>query len=292
MTNRLRGILCIASLAAVVALESGVPPADSAAIPPPTTAVTGDTPPPLDATATPKPEGTLLRYTGQILDERKGYVFFTTGDAYRLAPDVKIDDAKSGGVTALLPETRTFARATFDGATGQVIELGLSPKRLPDEATYDQVKGFAVALSTPYANPDLRPVGGFNGKPVLVVFTVEVPPDTPFSDTVYLATDASGWSATAIKMDRIDALHYRVARNLASGTKLLFRYTLGSWQSAERGQDGLEVTPRVLTVHNSDVQTEKDIVYHWGGSNQFDPGNDQSIPTPFNPIPFNTPPHR
>jgi len=38
---------------------------------------------------------------------------------------------------------------------------------------------------------------GFTGKPVLVVFTVQVPPKTPFGDTIYLATDVSGWSATA-----------------------------------------------------------------------------------------------
>ncbi len=264
----------------------------SAMIPLPQTTVVGDTPPPLSATATPRPRGTLLRYAGQILDYRRGYVFFTTGDAYRVAPDVTIGPVSGKGKTALVPQTRIYAIATFDAATGTIVELDLSSSPIAGEATYDDVTRFAVALSTPYPNPDLNSTFGFNGKPVQVQFTVEVPPDTANDATVYLATDASGWSATAIRMDRVDALHYTVTRDFASGTKLLFRYTLGSWQSAERGQNGLAVPPRALVVGNGDVQSERNVVYHWGGTNEFDPASAQGPPTPFNPIPFNTPPRR
>jgi len=266
--------------------------ARAASLPTPLEAASGETPPPLTATATPSPTGKILKFSGQILDDRAGFVFFTTGDAFRLDPSVKIDDAATGGATKLAPVTRVYARAAFDTGTGHVVELALSPKKLPDEASYDDIKKFAVALSTPFANPDLGTNEGFNGKSVLVVFTVEVPPKTPFADAVYVATDTSGWSATAIRMDRVDALHYRVSRDFGSGSRFLYRYTRGSWQSAERGPNGLEVKPRVFLVRNADIQSKNDVVDSWGDSDQFAPDLNGALPTPFNPVPIVTPPHR
>jgi hypothetical protein len=239
---------------------------------------------------TPSPSGHLLRWTGQILDDRSGFVFFTTGDGFRLDPAATVVDAASGGPTALRPVTRIYARASFDSGNGHVVQLALSHKKLPDEATYDQIQKFAVALSTPAPNPDLGGGAGYSGRAVLVAFTVEVPSRTPLADQVYLATDASGWSATAIRMDRVDGLHYRVSRNFASGTILKYRYTRGSWRSAERNQAGMEPQPHTLLVKDVDVEPVRDIVYSWGDQDQFAPDLGNSIPTPFNPIPFNTPP--
>jgi len=264
--------------------------ARAGAVPTPSAAAQMQTPPPISATATPAPSGELVKFSGQILDYREGFVFFTTGDGFRLDPKVKIDDASTGGPTKLQPETTVYARASFDTGTGRVVELGLSSKHLPTDASYDDIRHFAVALSTPYANPDLTHKEGFTGQAVPVTFTVEVPSRTPFSDSVYLATDASGWSATAVKMDRVDALHYKVTRDFASGTRLLYRYTRGSWRSAEDDQNGLQHKPRLLLVKNSDVQTEKDVVYAWGDEDQFAPDLGAPVPTPFNPVPFNLPP--
>jgi hypothetical protein len=249
------------------------------------------TPPPLSATATPAPSGRLIRYSGQLLDYRKGFAFFTTGDGFRVDSKVKIDDA-AGGTTSLVPATRVYARAAFDTGNGAIVELALSKRPLPNEAKYEDIKGFAVAISTPGPNPDLHGGEGLTGRSVLVVFTVQVPPKTPFTDSVYIGTDISGWSATAIRMDRIDALHYRVSQSYASGTKFDYRYTRGSWQSAERGQDGLEVPPRHFNVRESDTLNENDTVYHWGDENQNAPNLGSGIPTPFQPLPFNTPPHK
>lgn len=248
------------------------------------------TPPPLTATATPSPSGRLLKWTGQILDDRSGFVFFTTGDGFRADPQLKIDDAATGGPTALQPVTRVYARASFDTGTGRVVELALSHRPLPTDAAYDEIKKFAVALSTPAPNPDLGGGAGFSGRAVLVSFTVEVPSRTPLTDPVYVATDASGWSATAIRMDRVDALHYRVSRDFASGTIIRYRYTRGSWRSAERNQAGMEPEPHTLLVQNVDVEPVRDTVYSWGDQQQSAPDLGNSIPTPFNPIPFNTPP--
>jgi hypothetical protein len=266
-------------------------PARAAGLPTPLESAFMQTPPPLEATATPAPSGTLLKYSGQILDYRDGYAFFTTGDAFRVDPSVKISDAASGGPTQLVPQTRMFARASFDTGNGAIVELALSKAKLADEAAYQSIKKFAVVLSTPAANPDLTFGGGFNGKGVPVTFEVEVPPKTPFSDEIFLATDVSGWSATAIRMDRIDALHYKATRSFASGTKLLYRYTRGSWQSADVDQNGLAMRPRTLIVKNADYRVVRDVVYAWQDENDFDSQNGSAIPTPFNPIPFNIPPH-
>ena len=93
-------------------------------------------------------------------------------------------------------------------------------------------------------------------------------------------------------MNRIDALHYRVSRPFASGTTFLYRYTRGSWRSAERGQNGLEVPARPFHVVNADVKSKNDIVYSWGDADQFAPDLGQAIPSPFNPVPFVVPPRR
>ncbi|MBC5800356.1 MAG: hypothetical protein GIX03_05155 [Candidatus Eremiobacteraeota bacterium] len=277
------------ALAAVNALGTASP---AVALPIPSDLPSGQTPPPLTATATPSPSGQVVQWSGQILDDRGGFVFFTTGDGFRLAPAVKIDDAKSGGATTLAPVTRVYARAGFDTGNGAVVELALSKSPLPNAASYADIKKYAVALSPPKPNPDLLARGeGFSGRVVLVTFTVEVPPRTPFNDPVYLATDVSGWSATAIRMDRVDALHYRVSQNYASGTTFLYRYTRGSWRSSERNQAGQEPRPHKLVVPNVDVEPVRDTVYAWGDQDELAPDLGQTIPTPFNPIPFVTPPH-
>ncbi len=235
-----------------------------------------------------------LRITGQLLDYERGYVFFTTGDGFRVAPNVEIDDFATGKPSPREPRARSWARATFDDA-GTVVKLELSRTRLPAEGDYAAVRHFAVALSTPVPNPELAPppssfLGGkhYSGKRVTVVFTVEVPPNTPSTAVVYLTTDANAWDPQAIRMDRLDALHFRVVRVMLSGTHLQYLYTRGSLQSVERAENGLDRAPHVLDLTDADSRTVTDVVYRWaddvvGGTRQIAPG---TIPTPFNPNPF------
>jgi hypothetical protein len=292
-----RAVLIVVATAAIVLSWSGLVRGGALPTPPPLSSPAA-TPPPITATATPSPSGKLLNYSGQLLELHGAFAFFTTGDAFRLAPDYKVVDATTGGTTALHPVTRVYARAAFDTGSGAIVQLGLSKRPLPPEASYEQIKGFAVAISTPFPNPDLTAKEGYDGKPVHVIFTVQVPPKTPFADTVYIATDASGWSPTAIKLDRVDALHYRTEMLYPSGTKLLYRYTRGSWQTAEIGQNGLQVTPRSFIVPNADVKRVADEIYGWGDVNPNAPNQSPVVngiggtPTPFNPIPFVTPPHK
>ncbi len=234
-----------------------------------------------------------VRFSGQLLDVAGGFVYFTTGDGFRLAPDAKIVDAKTGGPPSVAPRVKVYARVTFNPANGQVIEVATSRTILPPEAPIEAVRQFAVALSSPSPNPDLINHGeGFNGKPVAVNFVVQVPARTPLTDMVYMATDQSNWDPQAILMDRVDALHYRILRTFPSGTILRYLFTRGSWNSAERGKDGLQREPRRFVVKNGDTLTQTDTVYNWAdqslGGSDLGP---QNVPTPYNanPFPFNTP---
>ncbi|HZY95938.1 MAG TPA: hypothetical protein VFE35_02425 [Candidatus Cybelea sp.] len=249
--------------------------------------------------------GASIVVSGQLLAYQGGYVFFTSGDGFRVAQDVVIRDAKTGGTTTLKPAPRIWARATFD-SSGTVTELDLSRTPLPPQGSFDDVQRFAVAISTPAPNPDLLayaptpgpgetplPTQQFSGRPVLVTFIVQVPPITPFTSSVYITTDQSGWVAQAIPMDRVDALHYQITRRYPSGTIFRYLYDRGSFQSKEVAQNGLDRTPRDFIVPDADVRVIRDTVYAWndqsnGGVNQVQP---QIMPTPYNPAPFpNLPP--
>jgi len=249
--------------------------------------------------------------TGQILDAQQGFVFFTTGDGFRIDRDAPILDYHTKLPTTDKVHPRLYARATFDSSNGHIRKLELSRTPLPVQGDLSALKNFAVASSPVQPNPDLgattqlstrssptSPLSRepLNGKPVLVTFTVQVPPNTPFTDSVYMSTDLSGWNPQAIRMDRVDALHYRVVRKLSSGTILYYRYTRGSQATAERAQNGLEGEARRLEILNLDVKDKDDVVYHWGDESiGGQVGNPLAIPTPYNPSPFgNLPqnPHR
>lgn len=246
--------------------------------------------------------GAPVVVSGQLLAYQEGYVFFTTGDGFRVAHDIVIKDAKTGGATGIKPGPRLWARATFDAA-GTVTELDLSRAPLPPQGSFADVARFAVALSTPAPNPDLlqniaTPPPGqpetvaaarhFSGRPVLVTFIVQVPPYTPFTSSVYISTDQSGWNAQAIPMDRVDALHYEITRRYNSGTIFRYLYDRGSMQSQEVAQNGLARVPRELVVTDADVRVIRDTVYAWqdSGPGQVNQPQPQVMPTPYNPAPF------
>lgn len=275
----------VASAAAATPLPATTQPPAAPAPALPTLAPAAATPPgPVLPVPTPVPTGVLVRFAGQILDVAGGFVFFTTGDGFRLAPQVRYVDYKTGGPTPLVAKTRTYARASFDPLNGLVVELALSRSPVPAEASYEDVRRFAVSASAPKTNPELAQKEGISGRPVIVTFTVLVPTSTQLSALVFMQTDQSGWAPNAIRLDRIDALHYRITLRLASGTNFLYRYTRGSTQSVEVGQNGLEIKPRTLFVQNLDAKNQDDIVYNWADTNPgaAPPGPD-TIPTPFNP---------
>jgi hypothetical protein len=234
--------------------------------------------------------------SGQLLAYQGGFVFFTNGDGFKVAPGVKIVDDVTKQPTTTLPRVRMYAKAVFNDA-GQVAEIDLSKKQFPLEPISPLVESYAVQASPTTANPDFtKPAATtkgwlpitFSGKPVLVSITVLVPPDTPRDAQIYIATDQSSWNPQAVQMDRVDALHYRVTRNLASGTILHYLYTRGTLQSSERAENGLTRDARELIVRDADVSAHNDTIYRWADQTPFGLNRIQPnvAPTPYNPAPF------
>ncbi len=229
----------------------------------------------------------------QVLDFEKGFIFFTTGDGFRVAPAVAITDYRTGA-SAQPPQSRDWARVTFD-QIGNVIKIQISKAKLPAEGDLSAIRRFAVALSTSQPNPDLAPRAGAPsscanvrpGKSVTLNITVQVPPSTPLTDTVYMTTDQSGWNAQAYRMDRRDVLHYRTQLKLLSGTVLHLLFDRGSMQSVQLAENGIEQSPYTICIGDEDAQTFTRTVYHWAdqqaGASLPIP---LSMPTPYNPAPF------
>jgi len=90
-----------------------------------------------------------------------------------------------------------------------------------------------------------------------------VPPNTPFTDDVFMTTDTSGWNPQAVKMQRQDAIHFFIELRLRTGTDFHFLFTRGSWNSAERDRNGLERTARDLYIEGSDALAVDATVYRW-----------------------------
>jgi hypothetical protein len=232
-------------------------------------------------------QGTVVRFTGQLLDVRNGFVYFTTGDAFKLAAAPRIADYDTGQPTALQPRPKLFARAILDPATKEVVELDLTTRRLPPDVAYASVTQYSATQAVTVRAPEI--VGqSITGREVAVEFVVTVPPTTRLATDVYISTDYSGWNPRAIKMDRIDGQRYRAVRRFASGTKFAFVITRGSWNSVELGQNGIRPSPHPYFTKEVDAQSVPVTVYAWSDDRPNEPQAAQpgAIPTPFNPNPF------
>lgn len=223
--------------------------------------------------------------TAQLLDFEKGYVFFTTGDGFHVAPDVTI---VNGPAVA-----RRYARVTFD-ASGVVTKIEISKAKLPPEGDVASLHRYAVALSPAQPNPDLAPAAGLDrcsrtrpGKMVALSVTIQVPPTTPLTDTVYMTSDQSGWNYQAYRLDRIDALHYRTLLKMYSGTEMHVLFDRGGAQSVQVQENGIDQAPYMLCIGDEDAQAFTRTVYRWADQQAAAlPAVPQAMPTPYNPAPF------
>ncbi len=70
----------------------------------------------------------------------------------------------------------------------------------------------------------------------LVTSTIDVtvPPRTPPGDDIYISTERSSWSPSEVRMDRVDARHFRLVLRLHRGARVAFRVTRGSFGTIER----------------------------------------------------------
>jgi len=228
---------------------------------------------------------TLKSFTGQLLDVRGGYVYFTTGDAFKIALTARIVDFETGEATTVTPDVKMFAKATLDPHTKQIVVLAITRRRLPADTEYSSIKQFAAPTSPEQPAPELAGQIRLTGRPVAVTFVVQVPPTTPLTDDVYISTDASGWLPNAYRMDRVDAIHYRLTRQFASGTKFAYKYTRGNWNSVEVAKTGIQPDARQFFVREADALRKDDIVFSWSDQLPNQPNSGpNAIPTPFNPL--------
>lgn len=229
----------------------------------------------------------LQQFTGQLLDFRGNYAYFTTGDAFAVVDAPRVVDYATGIPTTVAPAPRMYARVTFDPETQKIIEFAISKTRIPVSRAIGLAGGFAVAASSPVPAAELKGGEALTGRQVTVQFEVNVPPSTRFTDSIYIATDYSDWNPIAIKLDRVDAYKYRALRQFASGTKFSYRVTRGTWNSVERGEDGLDSPPHQFFVRQVDALAARVTVFHWSDeSAQSQGANPNAIPTPYNPSPF------
>jgi hypothetical protein len=224
------------------------------------------------------------RLAAQLLSYEKGYVFLTSGEVFRTAPDVKIVDAE-GAAAKDKPSLGTFVRLTFD-AGGSVTEIEVASTPFKPEALLAALEGFSV-LPPPVAATSGPNATEIRNSRVPVAFVVEVPTTTLGTDDVYMETAETSWNPLAIRLDRIDAQHFRVVLSVPLGSRFRYLYTRGNSRSIELGTNGLERSPRQLLIRNVRAYAVADKVEHWGdeaGNGLI--ANPQASPTPFNPAPY------
>lgn len=84
---------------------------------------------------------------------------------------------------------------------------------------------------------------------VTIHFAVTVPPETPRYQKLYLAGSAKelgAWRAEGLELKKDDDGRYAATVQLAGGVPIEYKVTRGSWNSVERGLDGIEIDNRTL----------------------------------------------
>lgn len=207
-------------------------------------------------------------YAGQVLDIERGYIVFSTGDALKLAPGAPLTDAVAGTpwTEAVVPGLYGAAAVEADG-TVSAVRLSRSP--IVGATPIAAIPRALVAQATPaYGNPDLIPPPTLFppnklSKTEGVTVTVAVPPETPFADQVYMATDTSGWNPEAVQMQRVDGRHFRATMSVMPGTRFHFLFTRGSWATVETDASGLRRSPRLLDAQGQAVLSIDATVARW-----------------------------
>jgi Starch binding domain len=165
----------------------------------------------------------------RLVTSNNGFIVTTSGAAYKLI---------GGAATSM---------GSLD--MGTFLKLRVNPQ---DNTAFD-----LAASKQPFA-------GGQLAAPVAVTFIVSVPANTPPSDIVYLTGDAQSWVPNAVRMTPLSANRWTTTLTLGQGSSLKYKYTRGSWQTAESNPAGIEVPNRSLVVVKSGTsQTVTDTVARW-----------------------------
>jgi predicted alpha/beta superfamily hydrolase len=98
-----------------------------------------------------------------------------------------------------------------------------------------------------------------------VTFIIDsLPAYTPPEDSVYIAGNFTGWDPgdPAYVLSKNDEQKWNITLDSAiEGTVIQFKFTLGSWETVEKGPQGQELGNRLFTYGNGD--TVHVIIYNW-----------------------------
>lgn len=165
----------------------------------------------------------------RLVTYNNGYVVTTSGSAYKLV-------GPAASIAAPLA-LGTFLRLRVDPVNNTAFDLAASKQ--------------------PFSGAPLA-------APVSVTFVVTVPSNTPPSDIIYLASDASSWIPNGVRMSPLSANRWTATLTLGQGSSMKYKYTRGSWPTAESNQTGIEIPNRSLSVTKSGTgQTVQDTVARW-----------------------------
>lgn len=168
--------------------------------------------------------------TTQLVIESKGYVIATNGGSYKLI-------GKAAEFQSPM-ETGTYLRLRVDPQTSNAFDI--------------------AASTQPFA------AVGPQAPRVAVTFIVQVPPNTPPSDIIYMANSGSNWTANGVRFSPLTGNRWSAVLTLDSGSSLEYRYTRGSWNTDERNAAGQQIPNRSLRVTKSgEIQQVNDTVVRW-----------------------------
>ena len=107
---------------------------------------------------------------------------------------------------------------------------------------------------------------------VNLTFNVNVPANTPAALTVYIAGTLSrldggypDWDPGAVSLGKVNDTLWTITFTGKEGTSLEYKYTLGSWETVEKGAACEELANRTLTLDYgaNGTQTVNDTVANW-----------------------------
>ncbi|MDB5042384.1 MAG: hypothetical protein JWN27_3110 [Candidatus Eremiobacteraeota bacterium] len=159
---------------------------------------------------------------------------------FRIVPLACTGDrlAVAGGGVLRLADGATCAAVVPGRALGIAIADGrATPQTLPPDAR--------PAAEIPRTAYVLAPAAGGDADQTALVnveILVTVPPRTPPADDIYVSTERSNWSPNEVRMDRVDARHFRLTLQVHRGASIAFRVTRGSYGTLER--DASRALPR------------------------------------------------
>jgi len=108
---------------------------------------------------------------------------------------------------------------------------------------------------------------------VTVHFAVTVPPETPRYQQLYLAGNAKelgSWRAEGLELKKGDDDRYHATIQLPGGDPVEYKVTRGSWNSVERGLDGVEIDNRTLNPTKTEAVNIE--VATWVDQGKTEPG--------------------